>query len=106
MRQRGGLLEVSLEPVEVDATLAATQLDLCPGSYVRLTVRDTGHGMPPEVVERLYEPFFTTKDIGEGTGLGLYIVRAVAKAHGGRTWAESEGPGRGSTFVLQLPIAK
>jgi PAS domain S-box-containing protein len=83
MRQRGGLLEVSLEPVEVDATLAATHLDLCPGSYVRLTVRDTGHGMPPEVVERLCEPFFTTKDVGEGTGLGLSIVHGIVMSHGG-----------------------
>jgi signal transduction histidine kinase len=68
---------VNLEPVEVDTTLAAPHPHLCPGSYVRLTVRDTGHGMPPAVVERLYEPFFTTKDVGEGTGLGLSIVALI-----------------------------
>ena len=61
MRMTGGVLEVQLEVVEVEAPLAVIQATLQPGSYVRLMVRDTGQGMAPDVVERIFEPYFTTK---------------------------------------------
>ena len=61
--------------------------------------------MSPEVAARIFEPFFTTKPAGEGTGLGLFIVRSVIKRHGGKVFAESAGPGQGSTFTIQLPAA-
>jgi two-component system, OmpR family, sensor histidine kinase SenX3 len=78
--------------------------------FVALRVRDEGPGIPKTELKQIFKRFHRVPGSlatrVKGTGLGLYIVRAVAKRHGGRAWAESEGPGRGSTFVLQLPIAK
>ena len=78
--------------------------------FVAIRVKDEGLGIPKNELKRVFRRFYrvpgpqTTRR--KGTGLGLYIVRSVAKRHGGRTWAESEGPGHGSTFILQLPILR
>lgn len=78
--------------------------------YVTIRVRDNGPGIPKNELKRVFRRFHRVPgplaSRVKGTGLGLYIVRSVAKRHGGRAWAESEGLGRGSTFVLQLPVAK
>jgi len=80
------------------------------GKYVSLRVRDEGAGIPKAELKRIFQRFYRIPGPlatrFKGTGLGLYIVRSVAKRHGGRVWAESEGPGRGSTFVLQLPMER
>lgn len=80
------------------------------GKFVSLRVRDQGVGIPKIELKQIFKRFYRVPGPlatrVKGTGLGLYIVRSVAKRHGGRAWAESEGPGRGSTFVLQLPIVK
>jgi signal transduction histidine kinase len=102
MRQTGGVLEVRLEAVEVDTALAAQHPTLHLGPYVRLTVRDTGQGMPPDVVERIYDPFFTTKAAGEGTGIGLSVVHGIVVNHGGTITVESQ-VGQGTTFIIYLP---
>ena len=73
-----------------------------PGAYVVLSVRDTGCGIPPELRERILEPFFTTKEPGKGTGLGLVMVNSITKQHGGYLQIESE-EGVGSTFTIYLP---
>jgi two-component system sensor histidine kinase SenX3 len=78
--------------------------------FVSLRVRDQGPGIPKMELKQIFKRFYRVPGPlatrVKGTGLGLYIVRSVAKRHGGRAWAESEGPGRGSTFILQLPIVK
>src|SRR5689334_8171242 len=78
--------------------------------YVSVRVRDQGAGLPKTELKAIFKRFYRARGPIStrvpGTGLGLFIVRSVAKRHGGRAWAESEGPGRGSTFVLQLPIAR
>ncbi|HEV8414836.1 MAG TPA: HAMP domain-containing sensor histidine kinase [Bryobacteraceae bacterium] len=78
--------------------------------HVSVRVRDQGPGIPQTELKAIFKRFYRARGPAAprvpGTGLGLYIVRSVAKRHGGRAWAESEGPGRGSTFVLQLPIAR
>jgi signal transduction histidine kinase/iron only hydrogenase large subunit-like protein len=68
----------------------------------RLAVSDEGHGIPPEARDKVFQPFFTTKSLGRGTGRGLPIADAIVKMHGGRIWFDSE-PGRGTTFTIELP---
>jgi PAS domain S-box-containing protein len=102
MRDTGGSLEVRLEAVEVDTALVATHPALRPGPYVRLTIRDSGPGIPRDVVARMYEPFFTTKEVGQGTGLGLSVVYGIVAHHGGTILVEST-LGQGSTFTIYLP---
>src|SRR5690606_31074662 len=70
---------------------------------VRLEFEDDGPGIPPEMIDRVFEPFFTTKPVGQGTGLGLSLSHGMSERHGGRIWVES-GPGRGSCFVIELPV--
>ena len=80
------------------------------GKFISVRVRDQGPGIPKMELKQIFKRFYRVPGPlatrVKGTGLGLYIVRSVAKRHGGRAWAESEGPGRGSTFILQLPIVK
>jgi PAS domain S-box-containing protein len=102
MRDTGGILEVRLDTVELDTAAVAHYAELAPGSYVRLTIRDTGHGMPPEVVTRVFEPFFTTKGVGQGTGMGLAVVHGIVTSHGGAITLQST-PGQGTTCEVYLP---
>lgn len=102
MEERGGDLKVSLLQVQVDPEEARTCADLLPGPYFKLIVRDTGHGMNPEVKARIFEPYFTTKGLGRGTGLGLAVVYGIVKSYKGAIKVDSE-PEKGSTFVVYLP---
>ena len=104
MRQKGGVLEVGLEPVETDGERLATQPILSAGSYLRLRVSDTGTGMDEGIVNRIFDPYFTTKAAGEGTGLGLAVVYGIVKQYGGAVAVESH-PGKGSVFKVLLPLA-
>ncbi|MGE5808635.1 MAG: ATP-binding protein [Nitrospirota bacterium] len=101
MRESGGTLDIALSNIEADARLLSAVHDLQTGPYVRLTVKDTGHGMEPDVLERIFDPFFTTRK-GEGTGLGLSVVHGIVKNHGGAILVESR-PGRGTTFQVYFP---
>jgi|GEM_PF-742739 len=102
MGEKGGLLEVSLEEVEVDGRDEARQPDLAPGVYVRLRVRDTGHGIAPQVLDRIFDPYFTTRGPEEGSGLGLAVAQGIVKSHGGAIEVESR-QGQGTTFDVYLP---
>ena len=102
MRDSGGVLEVTLDSVDMTSDDPLVPLVLQAGPYIRLKVRDTGFGMPPEVMERIFEPFFTTKDIGEGTGLGLAVAHGIVMQHEGSITVES-APGQGATFTIHLP---
>ena len=92
---------------DVRVTVETAKVD---GKYVALRVTDHGPGIEKNELKRIFKRFYRVPGAVatrvKGTGLGLYIVRSVAKRHGGRAWAESEGPGHGATFVLQLPIVK
>ncbi len=92
---------------DVRVTVETARVD---GGYVALRVIDHGPGIPKTELKRIFRRFHRAPGAlaarVKGTGLGLYIVRSVAKRHGGRAWAESEGPGRGATFTLQLPTVK
>jgi PAS domain S-box-containing protein len=102
MREKGGILEIGLSETSIDAKTASRFIDLKPGLYLRLSVKDTGHGMPPEVMGRVFEPFFTTKKQGEGTGMGLAVVHGIVKSHGGAISLSSE-IGKGTAFTIHLP---
>jgi CheY-like chemotaxis protein len=103
MRENGGVLEVSLVNVEMDIDTTAQHPDIHPGPYLRLTVSDTGIGIAPDLVERIFDPYFTTKKVGEGTGLGLAVVHGIVKSHGGIIKVYSE-LGKGSTFHVYFPL--
>ncbi|HER62801.1 MAG TPA: PAS domain-containing protein, partial [Desulfobacteraceae bacterium] len=77
MGDKGGVLEITLQNFKADSSTRKKYPDLGPGKYLALTVKDTGHGMPPEIMERIFEPFFTTRDVGEGTGMGLSVIHGI-----------------------------
>jgi signal transduction histidine kinase len=104
MRGKGGVLTVKLTPVQMDAGEAAQYPGLKAGSYLRLTVSDTGQGIPPELTQKIFDPFFTTKKPGEGTGMGLAVVHGIIKSYGGAITVQSEMD-RGSTFEVLIPRA-
>jgi two-component system cell cycle sensor histidine kinase/response regulator CckA len=102
MRAKGGILSVGLSEVEVDSSFVSMYPRMGVGPYVCLTVSDTGHGMDAAVMERVFEPYFTTKEAGEGTGLGLAVVQGIVRNCGGVVTVHSE-PGQGTTFRVYLP---
>ena len=101
MSEDGGELSVSLIRVKAIDELSVPE-NLPPGPYLKLTVRDTGCGMMPDVISRIFEPYFTTKGLNKGTGLGLSTVQGIVQSHGGLITVEST-PGKGSSFHVYLP---
>ncbi|MFP5213948.1 MAG: ATP-binding protein, partial [Acidobacteriota bacterium] len=102
-----GLLDVSLNTVELGSEdlRMLPGLTLAPGPYLRLRVADSGHGMDAQTMQRIFEPYFTTKETGKGTGLGLAVVHGIVKRHGGEIHVRSH-PAEGSVFDVYLPPAK
>jgi signal transduction histidine kinase len=72
-------------------------------NIIRISFKDNGPGIAKENLESIFNPFFTTREVGEGTGLGLSICYGIIKEHGGRIWVESE-PGKGATLIIELPV--
>jgi CheY-like chemotaxis protein len=102
---KGGTLTLELDEKTVSEAEAALTPDAHPGAYVRLSVIDTGTGIPPEQIDRIFKPFYTTKAEGKGTGLGLSTALGIVRSHGGFLTVESK-PGVGTAFHVHLPAAE
>jgi signal transduction histidine kinase/ActR/RegA family two-component response regulator/PAS domain-containing protein len=103
MEETGGTLTVDLTDVQLDESFTSQYADLTPGKYLKLAVSDTGTGIKPDIITSLFEPYFTTKEIGEGTGLGLSVAQGIIKEFNGELTVTSE-LGKGSIFTVYLPI--
>jgi PAS domain S-box-containing protein len=100
LESQKGTIEMKLVNAYLKPTSAYPGIK--PGQYLQLSVRDTGCGIPTEILDRIFEPFFTTKELGRGSGMGLAVVHGIIKRHGGTITVESE-PGKGSQFNVYLP---
>ncbi|ADH84765.1 ATP-binding protein [Desulfurivibrio alkaliphilus] len=105
MEEQGGVLEINLRRVEIGDSQQLAGEPLPPGNYACLTVSDTGVGMDGVTRQRIFEPYFTTKEQGKGTGLGLAMVHGIVRGHGGRLAVYSE-PGKGTVVRVFLPLAE
>jgi PAS domain S-box-containing protein len=105
MEKNGGRLTVNLEQVSLSRNEIVFDTHLLPGDYIKLTVRDTGDGIDPKHLQRIFDPYFTTKDVGKGTGMGLSIALGIARAHGGGIRTQSR-IGVGTTLEVFLPHAR
>ena len=104
MKDSGGILDVSLTKTEIEAAKIKQHPGLRPGPHLRLTVGDTGTGIKPDILARIFDPYFTTKEKGEGTGLGLSVVHGIIQALKGSVQVDS-CPGSGAIFHVFLPCA-
>lgn len=102
MMKSGGILEVKLDEIKIDQKSSERIPNLKKGIYIRLTISDTGYGMDIKTKERIFEPFFTRKEVGSGSGLGLSVVHGIINNYGGAIEVDST-PAKGTTFTIYLP---
>ncbi len=105
MLETGGILMVQLQDISPDDSLNQPVELKSSSSYLRLQVKDTGHGMDPTTLKKAFDPYFTTKEVGKGTGFGLALVHAIVEEHSGIIHVESK-PGVGSHFLIYLPVVE
>jgi signal transduction histidine kinase len=102
MAENGGVLRVALDSCHIDREAAKSYRRLDKGVYLHLTISDTGHGMDPATQERIFDPYFTTREVGEGSGLGLSVAHGIVTGRGGEILVESE-VGKGTTVHVYWP---
>lgn len=103
MRENGGVLTISLENVTLESARKAMAIEVPPGTYLKLIIQDTGCGITPDVLDRVFEPYFTTKKVNEGTGLGLSVTLGIVRNHNGLIEVQSS-IGEGTRFKIHLPL--
>ncbi|MBW2249817.1 MAG: PAS domain S-box protein [Deltaproteobacteria bacterium] len=103
MEKTGGILEIYVEKKSLTDESADKYPDLTTGEYIKITVSDTGSGIDPEIINRIFDPYFTTKEFGKGSGMGLAVVHGIVKNHGGAITVDSE-PEKGATFTILFPV--
>jgi PAS domain S-box-containing protein len=102
MKEKGGILGISLQDIDINSEDPVLGIDLMPGKYLQLEISDTGSGMDKDTCSKIFEPYFTTKEKGEGTGLGLAVVHGIVQSHNGHINVYSQ-LGEGTTFHIYLP---
>ena len=105
MEDAGGVITIGIENIYLDQISIPFYPDLAPGDYVKLTVSDTGTGIDHEIKDRIFDPYFTTKEVGKGTGIGLSVVHGIVKSHNGAISVDSKF-GEGTTFSILFPVAE
>jgi PAS domain S-box-containing protein len=105
MEETGGVISVTLGSTTIEASDAELLSNVSPGEYLRLTVGDTGAGIRPDVIDRIFDPYFSTKEVGRGTGMGLAIIHGIMKNSGGAVAVDSR-LGEGSTFEVYFPVVE
>ncbi len=103
MEDKGGVLEISLSKTDMKEEDLKAEDNLSPGLYLKLEIKDTGTGIDPAIKNKIFDPYFTTKEIGKGTGLGLSVVYGIVKSHKGKI-AVSSQYGKGTIFTVYLPV--
>ena len=103
MRESGGVLTIELTDVELGTTFIDPNHLVKAGPHIQLSISDTGHGIAPEILQRIFDPYYTTKKPGEGTGIGLSVVQGIVRSHGGFITVDSK-LGQGTCFTVSLPI--
>jgi len=103
MGDTSGILNVELHNVDLNLKKSAQYPELNPGPYVKISISDTGHGMDSETRDRIFDPYFTTKEQDKGTGMGLAVVHGIIKGHGGGIRVQSK-PGKGTRFDILFPV--
>ena len=105
MEESGGTMDIELAEADLSTEEVAHEPGLAAGRFIRITVRDTGQGISPEMQAKIFNPFFTTKEVGKGTGMGLAMVHGIVRNHGGCITVESK-PGEGAAFHVFLPAVE
>ncbi len=105
MEDTGGVITIGIQNIYLDQVSAPFYPDLLPGNYIKLTVSDTGTGIDHEIKDRIFDPYFTTKEVGKGTGIGLSVVHGIVKSHNGAISVDSKF-GKGTTFNILFPVAE
>ena len=103
MEHTGGVIEITVASIHLDTVTVIGHSELNKGDYLRIAVSDTGPGIAPEIIDRIFDPYFTTKEAGKGSGMGLAVVHGIAKNHHGAVSVESK-PGKGTTFNVLFPV--
>ncbi len=103
MEEAGGILDILVEMISLNERKNDLYSDPAPGDWLKITVRDSGPGIRSDIIDRIFDPYFTTKDVGKGSGMGLAVVHGIVKNHHGTILAHTE-PGQGMTFTIFLPV--
>lgn len=105
MEEGGGLLTISVDDIELSSDMILRHQELIPGSYIKLTISDTGCGIHPQAIERIFDPYYTTKSVDKGIGMGLAMVHGIVRDHSGAVYVESE-QGKGTIMTVLLPASE
>jgi PAS domain S-box-containing protein len=103
MEKTGGILEITIEDITLDEEAVNGYSDVTTGDYIKITVSDTGPGINPEIIDLIFDPYFTTKEVGKGSGMGLAVVHGIVKNHRGAITVDSQY-GQGATFTILFPV--